>query len=60
MFVLFQESLQSAAFHPKAFVLAVGTQSGNWMVLDSITGDQLASFHDGPEQLDAIKYSPGE
>ncbi|KAK3732810.1 hypothetical protein QZH41_017712, partial [Actinostola sp. cb2023] len=54
----FEESLQSAAFHPKTFVLAIGTQSGNWMVLDSITGDQLGAFHDGPEQLDAIKYSP--
>lgn len=58
--LFFKESLQSAAFHPKAFVLAVGTQSGNWMVLDSITGDQLGAFHDGPEQLDAIKYSPGK
>ncbi|XP_048579805.1 77 kDa echinoderm microtubule-associated protein [Nematostella vectensis] len=53
-----EESLQSAAFHPTAFVLAVGTQSGNWMVLDALSGDQIAAFHDGPEQLDAIKYSP--
>eukprot|EP00794_Sanderia_malayensis_P017440 gene17440-19184_t len=52
-----KESAQSAAFHPDANIIAIGTKSGRWLVLDSETSDEIASFQDGPEQHDAIKYS---
>ena len=55
-----QDGLQSAAFHPDGSVIAVGTLTGKWMVLEADTSEEIVSFQDGPEQHDAIKYSPGE
>ena len=30
-----------------------------WIIIDIDTSEEVAAFHDGPEQHDAIKYSPG-
>ncbi|XP_065052263.1 echinoderm microtubule-associated protein-like 2 isoform X3 [Rhopilema esculentum] len=53
-----KEPAQSAAFHPFAPVLAVGMKSGRWLFIDSDTSEDKTSFQHGPEQHDAIKYSP--
>ena len=31
-----------------------------WLVVDLETSEDIVSFQDGPEQHDAIKYSPGK
>jgi len=53
-----KEPAQSASFHPTQPILAVGTKSGRWLVVDLDTSEDIVSFQDGPEQHDAIKYSP--
>ena len=41
-------------------MLAVASTTGEWWVMDSTTGEVLSSYKSGPEQIDAISYSPGK
>ncbi|XP_060800060.1 echinoderm microtubule-associated protein-like 2 isoform X1 [Neoarius graeffei] len=49
---------RSAGFHPSGAVLAVGTMTGRWLVLDTETRDLISMHTDGNEILSIVKYSP--
>uniref|UniRef100_A0A673B6J1 EMAP like 2 n=1 Tax=Sphaeramia orbicularis TaxID=375764 RepID=A0A673B6J1_9TELE len=49
---------RSAGFHPSGSVLAVGTMTGRWLVLDTDTRDLVSMHTDGNEIISNIKYSP--
>uniref|UniRef100_A0A4W5RED3 EMAP like 2 n=1 Tax=Hucho hucho TaxID=62062 RepID=A0A4W5RED3_9TELE len=49
---------RSAGFHPSGAVLAVGTMTGRWLVLDADTRDLVFMHTDGNEIISNIKYSP--
>ncbi|XP_028429494.1 echinoderm microtubule-associated protein-like 2 isoform X2 [Perca flavescens] len=47
-----------AGFHPSGAVLAVGTMTGRWLVLDTDTRDLVSMHTDGNEIISDVKYSP--
>ncbi|XP_053503201.1 echinoderm microtubule-associated protein-like 2 isoform X2 [Ictalurus furcatus] len=49
---------RSAGFHSSGTVLAVGTMTGRWMVLDTETRDLISMHTDGNEIISTVKYSP--
>ncbi|XP_023207042.1 echinoderm microtubule-associated protein-like 2 isoform X2 [Xiphophorus maculatus] len=49
---------RSAGFHPGGAVLAVGTMTGRWLVLDTDTRDLVSMHTDGSEIISNVKYSP--
>ncbi|CAH1249365.1 EML1 [Branchiostoma lanceolatum] len=49
---------QSADIYPTGRIIAVGTTSGRWCVLDAMTSDVIYERRDGVEQLDTLAYSP--
>ncbi|XP_064149905.1 echinoderm microtubule-associated protein-like 2 isoform X6 [Loxodonta africana] len=49
----------SAGFHPSGSVLAVGTVTGRWLLLDTETHDLVAIHTDGNEQISVVSFSPG-
>ncbi|XP_041730821.1 echinoderm microtubule-associated protein-like 2 isoform X1 [Coregonus clupeaformis] len=49
---------RSAGFHPSGAVLAVGTMTGRWLVLDTDTRDLVYMHTDGNEIISNVKYSP--
>ncbi|XP_010863875.1 echinoderm microtubule-associated protein-like 2 isoform X2 [Esox lucius] len=49
---------RSAGFHPSGSVLAVGTMTGRWLVLDTDTRDLVSMHTDGNEIISNVKYSP--
>ncbi|KAA0702085.1 Echinoderm microtubule-associated protein-like 1 [Triplophysa tibetana] len=49
---------RSVGFHPSGAVLAVGTMTGRWLVLDTDTRDLLSMHTDGNEIISVVKYSP--
>ncbi|EPY84981.1 echinoderm microtubule-associated protein-like 2 isoform 3 [Camelus ferus] len=48
----------SAGFHPSGSVLAVGTVTGRWLLLDTETHDLVAIHTDGNEQISVVSFSP--
>ena len=46
-------------FHPKSDLVAIGTETGRWMVLDLSLHDIITSHVDGNEQIECIEFSPG-
>uniref|UniRef100_A0A8C7YLT6 EMAP like 1 n=1 Tax=Oryzias sinensis TaxID=183150 RepID=A0A8C7YLT6_9TELE len=52
------DAAQSAGFHPSGAVVAVGTQTGRWLVLDTDSKDLVTVHTDGNEQLSVIRYGP--
>ncbi|MGH0178724.1 UNVERIFIED_CONTAM: hypothetical protein FKN15_018677 [Acipenser sinensis] len=56
---LFEDAAQSAGFHSSGVVVAIGTQTGRWLVLDTETKDLVTVHTDGSEQLSVMRYSPG-
>ncbi|XP_069811367.1 echinoderm microtubule-associated protein-like 4 isoform X4 [Dendropsophus ebraccatus] len=46
-----------ADFHPSGIVVAIGTHSGRWFVLDAETRDLVSIHTDGNEQLSVMRYS---
>eukprot|EP00062_Callorhinchus_milii_P008039 gi/632950302/ref/XP_007890640.1/ PREDICTED: echinoderm microtubule-associated protein-like 4 isoform X6 [Callorhinchus milii] len=48
-----------ADFHPSGVVVAIGTHTGRWFVLDAETKDLVSIHTDGNEQLSVMRYSPG-
>uniref|UniRef100_A0A3B4H360 EMAP like 2 n=1 Tax=Pundamilia nyererei TaxID=303518 RepID=A0A3B4H360_9CICH len=53
-----QDPGRSAGFHPSGAVLAVGTMTGKWLVLDTDTRDLVSMHTDGNEIISNVKYSP--
>ncbi|XP_073776622.1 echinoderm microtubule-associated protein-like 4 isoform X6 [Danio rerio] len=54
---LLDEHGHCADFHPSGSVVAIGTHSGKWYVLDAETRDLIAIHTDGNEQLSVMRYS---
>lgn len=52
-----EEHGHCADFHPSGSVLAIGTHSGKWYVLDAETTDLVAIHTDGNEQLSVMRFS---
>ncbi|XP_005990360.1 echinoderm microtubule-associated protein-like 1 isoform X3 [Latimeria chalumnae] len=55
---LIEDPAQSAGFHPSGSVIAIGTLTGRWFVLDTETKDLVTVHTDGNEQLSVMRYSP--
>uniref|UniRef100_A0A665VVZ7 Uncharacterized protein n=1 Tax=Echeneis naucrates TaxID=173247 RepID=A0A665VVZ7_ECHNA len=53
-----EDAVQSAGFHPSGAVVAIGTQIGRWLVLDTDSKDLVTVHTDGNEQLSAMSYGP--
>nr|XP_057920610.1 echinoderm microtubule-associated protein-like 4 isoform X2 [Doryrhamphus excisus] len=52
-----EEHGHCADFHPSGAVVAIGTHSGKWYVLDADTTDLVAIHTDGNEQLSVMRFS---
>uniref|UniRef100_A0A8C9YJP1 EMAP like 1 n=1 Tax=Sander lucioperca TaxID=283035 RepID=A0A8C9YJP1_SANLU len=52
------DAAQSAGFHPSGAVVAIGTQTGRWLVLDTDSKDLVTMHTDGNEQLSVMCYGP--
>ncbi|XP_077438464.1 EMAP like 4 isoform X2 [Vanacampus margaritifer] len=52
-----EEHGHCADFHPDGGVVAIGTHSGKWFVLDAETTDLVAIHTDGNEQLSVMRFS---
>ncbi|XP_029781594.1 echinoderm microtubule-associated protein-like 2 isoform X1 [Suricata suricatta] len=55
---IIEDPARSAGFHPSGSVLAVGTVTGRWMLLDTETHDLVAIHTDGNEQISVVSFSP--
>ncbi|KAG9481482.1 hypothetical protein GDO78_010615 [Eleutherodactylus coqui] len=55
---IIEDPAQSAGFHPNGSVVAIGTLTGRWFVLDTDTKDLVTVHTDGNEQLSVMCYSP--
>ncbi|CAK6956964.1 echinoderm microtubule-associated protein-like 1 isoform X1 [Scomber scombrus] len=53
-----EDAAQSADFHPSGAVVAIGTQTGRWLVLDTDSKDLVTVHTDGNEQLSVMSYGP--
>ncbi|KAM9466957.1 echinoderm microtubule-associated protein-like 1 isoform 2-T2 [Clarias gariepinus] len=53
-----EDAAQSAGFHPSGAIVAIGTQTGRWLVLDTETKDLVTVHTDGNEQLSVMRFSP--
>ncbi|XP_036397592.1 echinoderm microtubule-associated protein-like 1 isoform X3 [Megalops cyprinoides] len=53
-----EDAAQSAGFHPSGAVVAIGTQTGRWLVLDTESKDLVTVHTDGNEQLSVMRFSP--
>ncbi|XP_006141369.1 echinoderm microtubule-associated protein-like 4 isoform X2 [Tupaia chinensis] len=54
---LVDEPGHCADFHPSGTVVAIGTHSGRWFVLDAETRDLVSIHTDGNEQLSVMRYT---
>uniref|UniRef100_A0A8C8VQI3 EMAP like 2 n=1 Tax=Pelusios castaneus TaxID=367368 RepID=A0A8C8VQI3_9SAUR len=54
-----EDAARSAGFHPSGLVLAVGTVTGRWLVLDTETRDLVTIHTDGSEPISVVSFSPG-
>ncbi|KAI1895666.1 hypothetical protein AGOR_G00108570 [Albula goreensis] len=53
-----EDAAQSAGFHPSGSVVAIGTQTGRWLVLDTESKDLVTVHTDGNEQLSVMRFAP--
>uniref|UniRef100_A0A673MDC4 Echinoderm microtubule-associated protein-like 1 n=1 Tax=Sinocyclocheilus rhinocerous TaxID=307959 RepID=A0A673MDC4_9TELE len=53
-----EDAAQSAGFHPSGATVAIGTQMGRWLVLDTESKDLVTVHTDGNEQLSVMRFSP--
>ncbi|KAL7381069.1 hypothetical protein ABVT39_028155 [Epinephelus coioides] len=53
-----EDAAQSAGFHPSGAVVAIGMQTGRWLVLDTDSKDLVTVHTDGNEQLSVMCYGP--
>lgn len=58
-FFVQQDPAHSCSFYPDASVVAIGTETGRWLVLDCETHEIVTSHTDGNEQIECALYSPG-
>ncbi|XP_068183179.1 echinoderm microtubule-associated protein-like 4 [Antennarius striatus] len=54
---MLEEHGHCADFHPSGTVVAIGTHSGKWYVLDAETTDLVGIHTDGNEQLSVMRFS---
>ncbi|KAG7511719.1 echinoderm microtubule-associated protein-like 4 isoform X1 [Solea senegalensis] len=52
-----EEHGHCADFHPSGAVVAIGTHSGKWYILDAETTDLVGIHTDGNEQLSVMRFS---
>ncbi|KAB0398557.1 hypothetical protein E2I00_009908, partial [Balaenoptera physalus] len=55
---IIEDPAHSAGFHPSGSVLAIGTVTGRWLLLDTETHDLVAIHTDGNEQISVVSFSP--
>lgn len=55
---IIEDPARSTGFHPSGSVLAVGTVTGRWLLLDTETRDLVAIHTDGNEQISVVKFFP--
>uniref|UniRef100_A0A671QZZ2 Echinoderm microtubule-associated protein-like 1 n=1 Tax=Sinocyclocheilus anshuiensis TaxID=1608454 RepID=A0A671QZZ2_9TELE len=55
---IWTKTLESAGFHPSGATVAIGTQTGRWLVLDTESKDLVTVHTDGNEQLSVMRFSP--
>ncbi|XP_053330504.1 echinoderm microtubule-associated protein-like 1 isoform X3 [Spea bombifrons] len=55
---IIEDPAQACGFHPTGSVVAIGTLTGRWFVLDTETKDLVTVHTDGNEQLSVMCYSP--
>ncbi|XP_064623638.1 echinoderm microtubule-associated protein-like 2 isoform X5 [Lineus longissimus] len=48
----------SACFYPEGDIVAIGTQTGRWLVIDTTAREIIAVHTDGNEQIECLEYSP--
>ncbi|MGH0147181.1 UNVERIFIED_CONTAM: hypothetical protein FKN15_010285 [Acipenser sinensis] len=53
-----EDGARSAGFHPSGSVVALGTVTARWLVLDTETADLVSVHTDGNEIISNVKYSP--
>ncbi|XP_077467311.1 echinoderm microtubule-associated protein-like 2 isoform X1 [Stigmatopora argus] len=53
-----EDPARCAGFHPNGEVLAIGTMTGRWLVLDTDTRDLVSMHTDGNEIISNVAYSP--
>ncbi|XP_030625749.1 echinoderm microtubule-associated protein-like 1 isoform X2 [Chanos chanos] len=53
-----EDAAQSAGFHPSGTVVAIGTQSGRWLALETESRDLVTVHTDGNEQLSVMRFAP--
>ncbi|TSN67131.1 Echinoderm microtubule-associated protein-like 1 [Bagarius yarrelli] len=53
-----EDAAQSAGFHPSGAIVAIGTQTGRWLVLNTETKDLVTVHTDGNEQLSVMRFAP--
>lgn len=53
-----EDAAQAAGFHPSGATVAIGTQTGRWLVLDTESKDLVTVHTDGNEQLSVMRFSP--
>ncbi|CAB1334876.1 unnamed protein product, partial [Coregonus sp. 'balchen'] len=53
-----EDAAQSAGFHPSGAVVAIGMQTGRWLVLETDSKDLVTVHTDGNEQLSVISFAP--
>ncbi|XP_076833613.1 echinoderm microtubule-associated protein-like 1 isoform X2 [Brachyhypopomus gauderio] len=53
-----EDAAQSAGFHPTGVSVAIGTQTGRWLVLDTETKDLITMHTDGNEQISVMRFAP--
>ncbi|XP_062863019.1 echinoderm microtubule-associated protein-like 1 isoform X2 [Trichomycterus rosablanca] len=55
---ILEDAAQCAGFHPSGETVAIGTQTGRWLVLDTETKDLVSVHTDGNEQLSVMRFAP--
>uniref|UniRef100_A0A672IHS8 Uncharacterized protein n=1 Tax=Salarias fasciatus TaxID=181472 RepID=A0A672IHS8_SALFA len=55
---IMEDAAQAAGFHPSGAVVAIGTVTGRWLVLDTESKDLVTVHTDGNEQLSVVRYGP--
>ncbi|XP_076442286.1 echinoderm microtubule-associated protein-like 2 isoform X4 [Babylonia areolata] len=52
------DGAHSSCFHPDGHLVAIGTMTARWVVLDLATHEIISVHTDGNEQIECIAYSP--
>ncbi|XP_074659724.1 echinoderm microtubule-associated protein-like 2 [Tubulanus polymorphus] len=52
------DAAHCACYYPDGTIVAIGTQTGRWIVLDMTAREIVAVHTDGNEQIECVEYSP--